>query len=101
MQKVKHDFQLVNKEILSGNVYMIQHCFTLFDSNQFNVDRLQIIVVAKKISAYLFVSRMPKMCAIPQFGFGSIKSYTNLLYNILGGATHNVSTVVDNTYRSY
>jgi len=42
---------------------------------------------------------MPKMCAIPQFGFGSIKSYTNLLRNILGGATHNVSTVTDNTHK--
>ena len=30
MQKVKHDFQLVNKEISSGNVHMIQNCFTLF-----------------------------------------------------------------------
>ena len=33
----------------------------------FKVDRLQIIVVAKKISVMqLFISRMPKMCAIPQ-----------------------------------
>ena len=31
MQKVKHDFQLANKEISSGNVYMIRNCFTLFD----------------------------------------------------------------------
>ena len=101
MQKVKHDFQLVNKEILSGNVYMIQNCFTLFDSNQSKVDRLQIIVVAKKYIcvSYLFVSRMPKMCAIPQFGFSSIKSYTNLLRKILAGATHNVSTVTDNTHK--
>ena len=30
MQKVKDDFQQANKEILSGNVYMIQNCFTLF-----------------------------------------------------------------------
>ena len=29
MQKVKHDFQLPNKEISSGNVYMIRNCFTL------------------------------------------------------------------------
>ena len=29
--KVKHDFQLANKEISPGNVYMIQKCFTLFD----------------------------------------------------------------------
>ena len=34
---------------------------------QFKVDRLQIIVVAKNmIVLQLFISRMPKMCAIPQ-----------------------------------
>ena len=33
MQKVKHDFQLANKEMLSGNIYMIQNCFALFDCN--------------------------------------------------------------------
>ena len=33
MQKVKHGFQLANKDISSGNVYMVQNCFTLFDSN--------------------------------------------------------------------
>ena len=34
---------------------------------QFKVDRLQIIVVAKNITVFqLFISRMPKMCAIPQ-----------------------------------
>ena len=34
---------------------------------QFKVDRLQIIVVAKNITVLqLFISRMPKMCAIPQ-----------------------------------
>ena len=33
----------------------------------FKVDRLQIIVVAKNITVLqLFISRMPKMCAIPQ-----------------------------------
>ena len=32
------------------------------------MDRLQIIVVAKNITVLqLFISRMPKMCAIPQF----------------------------------
>ena len=31
------------------------------------MDRLQIIVVAKNITVLqLFISRMPKMCAIPQ-----------------------------------
>ena len=46
---------------------------------QFKVDRLQIIVVAKKYIyvSQLFISRMPKMRAIIAIGFGSIKSYTN------------------------
>ena len=35
-------------------------------SNQFKVDRLQIILVAKKYIPQLFISRMPKMRAIPQ-----------------------------------
>ena len=36
--------------------------------SKFKVDRLQIIVVAKKYiyASYLFISRMPKMRAIPQ-----------------------------------
>ena len=33
MQKIKHYFQMANKEISSGNVYMIQIWFTLFDRN--------------------------------------------------------------------
>ena len=34
---------------------------------EFKVDRLQMIVVAKKLSVLqLFISRMPKMCAILQ-----------------------------------
>ena len=34
---------------------------------QFKADRLQMIVVAKKLSVLqLFISRMPKMCAILQ-----------------------------------
>ena len=32
MQKEKHGFQLANKD-MSGNVYMIPSCFTLFDRN--------------------------------------------------------------------
>ena len=39
----------------------------------------------------MFVSRMPKMCAIPQ-------SSAPFKPNILGGATHNVSTVTDKVY---
>ena len=38
-----------------------------FNTYQFKVDRLQIIVVAKNITVLqLFISRMPKMCATPQ-----------------------------------
>ena len=48
-------------------------------SNQFKVDRMKIIVDAKKYIyvSQLFISRMPKMHAVQQYGFGSIKSYTN------------------------
>ena len=39
----------------------------IFSASQFKVDRLQIIVVAKNISVLQpLISRMPKMCAIPQ-----------------------------------
>ena len=43
-------------------------CFVFFFFFQFRVDRLQIIVVAKKYiyMSQLFISRMPKMRAIPQ-----------------------------------
>ena len=38
-----------------------------FVIHRFKEDRLQIIVVAKNITVLqLFISRMPKMCAIPQ-----------------------------------
>ena len=45
----------MNKDALHANI-------------QFKVDRLQIIVVAKKYIdvSQLFISRMPKMHAIPQ-----------------------------------
>ena len=33
MQKVKHGFQVANREISFGNVCMIQNCFTFFDRN--------------------------------------------------------------------
>ena len=33
MQKVKHDFQVANREISFGNVCMIQNCFIFFDRN--------------------------------------------------------------------
>ena len=51
--------------------------------NQFKVDRLQIIVVAKNITVLqLFISRMRKMCAIPQLvsaPLNPIKSSQDLL----------------------
>ena len=41
--------------------------FNSSKNKRFKVDRLQIIVVAKNITVLqLFISRMPKMCAIPQ-----------------------------------
>ena len=54
-------------------------CFVLFCFFQFKVDRLQIIVVAKKYiyMSQLFISRMPKMRAIPQ-------NYWFRLHSILG-----------------
>ena len=47
---------------------VIESCYILICIYiQFKVDRLQIIVVAKNITVLqLFISRMPKMCAIPQ-----------------------------------
>ena len=52
-----------------------------------------MIVVAKKYISVLqlFISRMPKMYAIPQLVSASLNPI-----NISGGATHNVSTVTDN-----
>ena len=51
---------------VGGVKISVQYTFTEF---QFKVDRLQIILVAKNIYIYvsqLFISRMPKMRAIPQ-----------------------------------
>ena len=49
-------FQKITKKKGGKNIY-----------DQFKVDRLQIIVVAKNITVLqLFISRMPKMCTIPQ-----------------------------------
>ena len=61
------------------------------------MDRLQIIVVAKNITVLqLFISRMPKMCAIPQLVSAQLNPIPTVEHS--GGATHNVSTVTDNTY---
>ena len=66
---------------------------------QVRVDRLQIIVVAQKYIyvSQLFISRMPKMRAIPQLVSAPLNPIA--MQNILGGATHRVSTVADNTYK--
>ena len=61
------------------------------------MDRVQIIVVAKNITVLqLFISRMAKMCAVPQLVSAPLILYQ--LENISGGATHNVSTVTEDTY---
>ena len=43
------------------------------------------------ISRRLFITRIPKMCEIPQLASDSLKP--RLIVKHLGGATHNVSTV--------
>ena len=55
-------------------------------TNQFKVDRLQIIVVAKKYIyvPQLFISRMPKMRAIPQLVSAPLNPIPILLQTILG-----------------
>ena len=57
-----------------------------------------MIVVAKKYISVLqlFISRMPKMCAIPQLFSAPLNPIQTV--EISGGATHSVSTVTDNTY---
>ena len=45
----------------------------LSDTFQFKADRLPMIVVAKNLSVLqLFISRMPKMCAILQFTLNAV-----------------------------
>ena len=58
-----------------------------------SIYRLQIIVVAKKYIyvSQLFISRMPKMRAIPQLVSAPLNPIP------IAGATHRVSTVADNT----
>ena len=49
-------------------IYWFQRSEFKFSHKQFKVDRLQIIVVAKEYIyvSQLFISRMPKMRAVPQ-----------------------------------
>ena len=59
----------VIRHIKTLRIYLFGVVYTYAEHITFKVDRLQIIVVAKKISIYvsqLFISRMPKICAIPQ-----------------------------------
>ena len=63
LNKVISNSELLNTELIEP--YILYNFKTFF---QFKVDRLQIIVVAKKYIyvSQLFISRMPKMRAIPQ-----------------------------------
>ena len=62
-------------------------------NKEFKVDRLQIIVVAKNITVLqLFISRMPKMCAIPQL----VSAPLNPIPTVEHFRRSNVSTVTDN-----
>jgi len=56
------------KPMIKTLIYWFQRSEFKFSRKQFKVDRLQIIVVAKKYIyvSQLFISRMPKMRAIPQ-----------------------------------
>ena len=53
MQKVNHDFQLANKEMLSGNVYTIQKSYTLLDCNSCLMFKLSTVCGTLKESALL------------------------------------------------
>ena len=82
-----------------SEVFIKNSCIKIvygYKSDWFKVGRLQIIVVAKKYIyvSQLFISRMPKVRAIPQVVSAPLNLYQ--LQNILGGATHHVSTVMDN-----
>ena len=95
LNKVISNSELLNTELIEP--YILYNFKTFF---QFKVDRLQIIVVAKKYIylSQLFISRMPKMRAILQLVSAPLNPIGQL-QNILGGATHRVSTVADNTYK--
>ena len=56
------------KPMIKTLIYWFQRSEFKFSHKQFKVDRLQIIVVAKEYIyvSQLFISRMPKMRAVPQ-----------------------------------
>ena len=59
----------VIRHIKTLRIYLFGVVYIYAEHITFKVDRLQIIVVAKKIYIYvsqLFISRMPKIRAIPQ-----------------------------------
>ena len=53
MQKVNRDFQLTNKEMLSGNVYMIKNCYNLLDCKSCLMFKLSTVCGTLKESALL------------------------------------------------
>ena len=61
------------------------------------MDRLQIIVVAKIITVLqLFISRMPKMCAIPQLVSAPLNVRRMVYYNVIYSAYHGVVLAEEN-----
>ena len=76
------------------------------DGYQFKVDRPQTTVVAKNLSVLqLFISRIPKMCAILQLVSGPLNRFavvvsqvTDCLSNNLHIFKRNRSTYFDSTY---
>ena len=50
---------------------------------------------SKYLKSQLFINRMPKMCAIPQFVLAPLNPIPRNMQNILEGVAHNVSTVTD------
>ena len=59
MQRVKHDFQVANQEILFGNVYMIQNGFTFFRSEfMFKVQTINCMQYSEPVLIGHF--RVPK-----------------------------------------
>ena len=60
-------------------------------SSQFKRTDGKWMLLEISISRRLFITRIPKMCEIPQLASDSLKP--RLIVKHLGGATHNVSTV--------
>ena len=64
------------------------------------MDRLQIVVVAKKyISTCRYCSSVGCLKCVQFHNWFQLHEILYQLQNILGGATHHVNTVTDNTYK--